>query len=228
MVSVTEIWNPKQAKLKEIILKQDKFIEAIELCLEMHSLVHTSEMSGIKIKTLEDELWDGLDEFSFRTMPTSNDVTIAWNIWHLTRIEDITANILIANDKQVINKESWLNKMNVTVTDTGNAMTDEEIVSLSSSINMKELRNYRIAVGKKTRDIIKQLKPNEIKRRMEPNQLQRIIDEGGILEVEGSKWLIDFWGKKTISGILLMPITRHQIVHINDSFKLKEKCRKKK
>ena len=228
MVSVTEIWNPKQAKLKEIILKQDKFIEAIELCLEMHSLVHTSEMSGIKIKTLEDELWDGLDEFSFRTMPTSNDVTIAWNVWHLTRIEDITANILIANDKQVINKESWLNKMNVTVTDTGNAMTDEEIVSLSSSINMKELRNYRIAVGKKTRDIIKQLKPNEIKRRMEPNQLQRIIDEGGILEVEGSKWLIDFWGKKTISGILLMPITRHQIVHINDSFKLKEKCRKKK
>jgi hypothetical protein len=30
-------------------------------------------------------------------------------------------------------------------------------------------------------------------------------------------------GKKTVAGILLMPITRRQIVHLNDSMNLKEK-----
>ncbi len=226
MISVVTLWNPKQALLREIIQKPDQFDEAIKLCLEMHSLVHTSEMSGINMKTFEDELWDGLDELSFRRMPTIKDATIAWNIWHLTRIEDITANILIANDIQVIAREHWLDKMNVTVCDTGNAMTDEEIEALSSAINMKELRSYRMAVGKKTREIIKQLQVNDLKKKIEPARLQRVFDEGGVLKVEGSKWLVDFWGKKTIAGILLMPITRHQIVHINDSLKLKEKCKR--
>lgn len=227
MISVTTLWNPKQALLREIIKKPDKFDEAIKLCLEMHALVHTSEMSGINIRTFEDELWDALDELSFRTMSTAKDVTIAWNIWHLTRIEDITANILIAGDTQVITRGHWLDKMNVTVCDTGNAMTDEEIEALSSAINMKELRSYRIAVGKKTREIIKQLQVSDLRRKMETARLQRIFDEGGVLKVEGSKWLVDFWSKKTIAGILLMPITRHQIVHINDSLKLIEKCKRK-
>lgn len=227
MINVVALWNPKQALLREIIQKPDNFDEAIKLCLEMHSLIHTSEMSGINIKTLEDELWNGLDEFSFRTMPTIKDTTIAWNIWHLTRIEDITANILIADDTQVITRDHWLDKMNVTVCDTGNAMTDEEIEALSSAIDMNELRSYRIAVGRKTKEIIEQLQVNDLKRKMEPARLQRIFDEGGVLKVEGSKWLVEFWSKKTIAGILLMPITRHQIVHINDSLKLKEKCKRK-
>lgn len=226
VISVTKLWNPKQSLLKEIVLKPDRFDEAMELCLEMHSMVHTSEMSGIKERTFEDELWDGLDEFAFRTMPTIKDATIAWNLWHITRIEDITANILIADDIQVINSDNWLDKMNVTVCDTGNAMSDEEINDLSSAINMNELRNYRIAVGRKTRDIVKNLKFKDMKRRMEAKSLERIFDEGGVLHAKESEWLVDFWGRKNVAGILLMPITRHQIVHINDSLKLKEKCKK--
>lgn len=224
MISVARLWNPKQALLKEIISKSDDWDEAKKLCLEMHSLVHASETSGAKIRTFEDEVWDKLDGFSFRTMPTYKDVTIAWNIWHITRIEDITANILIANDMQVINSDCWLTKMNVTVCDTGNAMTDEEITAFSATVDMPILRSYRMAVGKKTREIIGRLQPHDLKRKMKSEQLQRVLHEGAVLDVDGSKWLVDFWGRKTVSGILLMPITRHQIVHINDSLKLKEKC----
>jgi hypothetical protein len=45
----------------------------------------------------------------------------------------------------------------------------------------------------------------------------------GVTEHKDSVWLLDFWGKKTVAGILLMPITRHQIVHLNDCIKLKER-----
>jgi hypothetical protein len=227
MIQVTNGWNPKQTLLNEIIKKPDRFKEAIALCLEMHSLVHISEVSGTDAETFEDYVWDGLDETTFRSMPTAKDDTIAWNIWHITRIEDITANILIAGGIQVFLSNNWPAKMNVTITDTGNAMTSEEIVSFSTAIDMAQLREYRKAVGLRIQEILRKLQPGDLKRKVASNGLQRILDEGGVLEVEGSKWLIDFWGKKTIAGILLMPITRHQIVHLNDCLRIKEKYQKK-
>ena len=225
MIDVAKEWNPKQALLKKILPKPEKFNDAIKLCLNMHSLVHTSEMSNCNFVTYEDELWKELNEEVFRVVPRNKNITIAWNLWHITRIEDITANILIADDIQVFN-DNWLSKLNITVRDTGNAMTDKEIEDFSLTINMNELRNYRIAVGKKTQNIIMHLIPLDLKRKMAANQLKRVLDEGGVLEVEGSRWLVDFWGRKTVTGILLMPITRHQIVHLNGALKIKEKYSK--
>lgn len=218
-------WGKQHQLFKSIILQSERFDEAIKLCLELHAMVHSSEMASLNTVTFEDELWEGLDEKTFRCMPTSKDVTIAWNLWHLTRIEDITINILMANKNQIINSEKWLEKMNVQVRDTGNAMTDEEIIDFSSRINMLELRNYRIAVGRKTREIISGFKSMDLKRKMNnAENLQRIFDEGAVLENDASKWLVDFWGRKNGAGILLMPITRHQMVHLNDAIHLKVKC----
>lgn len=222
-----ETWNEQQKNLKSIILKQDKSDESIELCLKQHSMVHSSEMSQTDMATFEDELWDGLSDRAFRTMPSPKDEeTIAWCMWHSTRIEDITMNILVDGDTQVINSTNWLGKMNVRVCDTGNAMTNEEIIDFSSKLDMDELKKYRIAVGRKTRDTIKSFKPSDLKRKMEPGRLQRVLDEGAVINVEGASWLIDFWGRKNVAGILLMPITRHHLVHINESMQLKQKCMK--
>jgi hypothetical protein len=226
MISVAKEWNPKQALLKSLIEDKDKFEDAMLLLLELHSMIHTSEMSGRGTRTYEDEVWDGLDANTFKTMLVSEDATIAWNIWHIARIEDITSNILIANECQVINSNRWMEKMNAEVTDTGNAMTNDEIIAFSASINSSELRNYRISVGRKTQETIKKLKPEDLKRKISPDRLQIILDEGGVLDVADSRWLLDFWGRKNVAGILLMPITRHQVVHINDSLKIKEKCMK--
>lgn len=222
MESITKDWNPKQAKLKEIILRQDKFREAIDLALEMHSLIHTSEMSGRDTPTYEDELWKGLDPGVFGSQHKQQGSTIAWNLWHMTRIEDLTANILIAGSSQVLNSD-WLDRMKVTVTDTGNAMNDSEIAEFSAQLDMLELRNYRTAVGRKTREIIINLLPSDMKRKVTPESIGRIREEGGVTGADQSMWLLDFWGKKTVAGIMLMPITRHQVVHINDSLKLKSK-----
>jgi hypothetical protein len=53
------------------------------------------------------------------------------------------------------------------------------------------------------------------------------MENGGLLEHEKSKWLLDFWGKKTILGLIMMPIIRHQTVHLNDCFIIKEKYNNK-
>lgn len=224
MDSKKDIWESQQKLLKSLLMKPGNFNETINLCLDQHAMVHTSEMSQIYTVTFEDELWEGLDETAFRTMPTVKDETIAWSLWHLTRIEDITMNILVADKEQVINTGNWLEKMSVKVCDTGNSMTDEEIIDLSLKINMQELRNYRIAVGRKSREVIRSFQPADLQRKMEPARLQRALDEGAVLNVDGAHWLIDFWGRKNVAGILLMPLTRHQKVHINESMRLKKKC----
>ena len=225
MFQVGSDWNPKQAQLKEIIFKSDKFDEAIQICSELHSIVHCSDISLGTSPTFLDEIWENLTKEAFEVMPTVKDVTIAWNIWHITRIEDITVNILIQDAEQVLNDE-WLKRLNVSVRDTGNAMTDDEILLFSRSVDMAELRNYRNAVGTKTKNILKELSPSNMKRKVNHENTDRILAEGGVTEHKDSIWLLDFWERKNIAGILLMPVTRHQIGHLNDSMRLKKKIMK--
>ena len=197
----------------------------MQVCLEQHAMVHAAAMSQINAVTIEDELWADLGENTFRLMPTRQDETIAWSLWHITRIEDITMNILVAGGRQVLNTEPWLEKLQISVCDTGNAMTDGEMIAFSNQIDMQELRKYRIAVGRKTRQIIQGLQPADLKRKMAPDRLRRVFNEGAVLDVEDANWLVDFWGRKNVAGILLMPVTRHLLVHLNEALRLKGKCR---
>lgn len=226
MFNLSKDWNPKQARLKEIIKKKERFNEAMDVCLELHKIVHFSDGLDVRRKTFADEVFQGLNEEDLCIMPTEKDVTIGWNIWHITRIEDITINVLVQNIKQVLD-ESWLEKLNVSVKDTGNAMTDDEIIDFSNRLNKQELKHYRNAVAHQTRSILRSLSVSDMKRKVGSESVKRVLAEGGVLEHPDSLWLLDFWGKKDVAGILLMPITRHQIVHLNDCMKLKEKIRKK-
>ena len=218
-------WNNKIKQLREIILRPDRIEESKSLSLSLHSMVHSSIMSGTDKKTFEDELWEGLDENAFKTLKNEKGRTIAYGIWHSTRIEDITMNLLVAGDKQIFNGGNWKERINSKIIDTGNAMSQNEIMEFSKDINVQELKNYRIEVGRRTRDIIKSLSAQDMKRKFDKHRLQRILDEEAVLDVEGSNWLIDFWGRKNVSGIILMPVTRHQVVHINESLSAKKKSK---
>ncbi|MDF2943309.1 MAG: hypothetical protein K0S01_2167 [Herbinix sp.] len=225
MSQVGTDWNPLQSKLKEIILKKDRFEEMQQHLHMMHSLVHSSTVYNGDTNTYMDEIWKDLEDKAFRTMPTIKDDTVAWNIWHITRIEDLTSNILINNQKQVLD-EDWLKKLKVTVKDTGNAMNDEEIINFSEQIDRTALYEYRNAVGLRTKQIIDGLKAEDMKRKVTKEGIDRIAFEGGVTPQPDSMWLLDFWGRKNVAGIILMPITRHQIVHLNDCRRLKDVCRR--
>jgi hypothetical protein len=38
---------------------------------------------------------------------------------------------------------------------------------------------------------------------------------------EGAGYLLDYWGKQKVAGLLLMPATRHLMVHLNEAVRLK-------
>jgi hypothetical protein len=160
-------------------------------------------------------------------MPTGKDETIGWVLWHIARIENLTMNLLVARQDQIFD-ETWQKRLNVSIRDTGNALSDDEIMDLSKNINIDELIRYRNETAKRTREIVRNLKAGDMKRKVSPADLERIWSAGGVTKQEDSIWLLDFWGKKDVAGILLMPPTRHVMLHLNDCFKWKEHFRTKK
>lgn len=217
------LWNDQQTYLREILMKPDRVEEAKELCLKQHALVHCSEMSNSPVATFEDELWEGLEEDAFRSAAGVKGRTVAYGMWHSSRIEDITMNILVADRPQVIDENNWQAKINASIYDTGNELSPEEIAAFSATIQLQELRNYRIAVGRRTREIIAGLQQTDFKKKFQTEKLEHIFEIGAVSKDPAACWLVDFWGKKNVAGILLMPATRHHMVHINESMTAKKK-----
>lgn len=218
--------SEKHKELSSIIRKKDSLQKSKDLFFSVHSKLHLSEITGTESNEVDALLID-LKDYEWSVMPTSNDETIAWVIWHIARIEDLTMSFLVARENQIFNSD-WQNKMNVSITDTGNALSDDEIMDLSQNINITQLLKYRNAVGRNTCRIVENLSSDDLKRKVSSEDLNKILMCGGVTEQEDSIWLLDFWGKKDIAGILLMPPTRHMMLHLNDCCKWKIQIRTKK
>lgn len=219
-----KVWNENHKRLKEIILKPEEHVKTIQLFLSHHSLLHSSAIGKTDQRTLQDVLLKDLHETTFRKYPVLNPDTknsIAWHLWHITRIEDMTMNILVADGQQVLFTENWLEKLNIDFVHSGNDMSEEDIALLSSSIDFHSLLGYRESVGRQTQEVISSLKPGDFRKKVEQNRMKRLFDEHAIMQK--SRWLAEYWNKKTIAGLILMPATRHVFLHLNKCVRIKDK-----
>ena len=196
-----------------------------ELTLDLHAMVHPAEISGKNEKTIADFVLDYMmkdnqNEFVQReTWDTdlkyagSKTVPICWQFWHTYRIEDLVSNILMENGSQIFNID-WQKRIGSSITDTGNALEPDKLVSWAKAINVEELRNYMIEVGKNTRRILSNLSLEQIKSMVPEEWVMRILEEGGVTTDFRSVWLLVFWGRLTIGGMILTPMTSHHMMHL--------------
>jgi hypothetical protein len=169
--------------------------------------------------SFEDEVLDDMPEAHIRRVLPGSEHSVAWLIWHMARCEDITLNLLVAGTPQVLHAGGWLKQLKITVCDTGNAMNRTSLAEFSAAIDLDALRSYRLAVGRRTRDIVKQLRPADLKRKVESARMQQVLREGAV--VEAARGIADYWSKRTVAGLLLMPATRHSLIHLNEALRLK-------
>ena len=161
------------------------------------------------------ELKNKIDNL-FKELKDCKNENIIWNLWHIMRIEDLIVNILICEKESILN-EKLKNELNISITDTGNSLTKEKIKKFAKNINIKKLKYYSDKISKNTINLIKRLKAEDIKRKINKINLEKIINGCGV--TKDNLWLIDYWGKKDIAGLLLMPLSRHIIVHLNQCYK---------
>ena len=84
--------------------------EALALCSQQHAHLHPAEASGHTAWSFEDNLLSGLQERHLRMVPTGEEHSIAWLLWHMTRCEDITMNLLVLlviGSTDVLWRPSW-------------------------------------------------------------------------------------------------------------------------
>ncbi|AFE61353.1 hypothetical protein Q7S_26026 (plasmid) [Rahnella aquatilis HX2] len=104
MLTVNEYWNPLQRAMK-IALAQGMIGDVKDISCQLHGLVHTASVSAERYNTFQDEILDNVNERAFRHTTSQKYQgyrTLALFVLHMTRIEDICANVLIANEQQVI------------------------------------------------------------------------------------------------------------------------------
>ncbi|MCP4538131.1 MAG: DinB family protein [Chloroflexi bacterium] len=211
----------RQTELRQIMTSSGQYDQAIQLFLSQHAMLHSAEMAQTEPWSFEDAVLNDMTEEQIRRIPQNCEHSVAWLIWHITRCEDITMNLLVDGSPQVMIWENWLDQMEITARDTGNAMDAQAVADFSHTIDIGAMRAYRVAVGRRTREIVQRLESKDLKQKVDPSRLQRVIDEGAV--VEAAMGLIDYWGKRNTAGLLLMPATRHHIVHLNEALKLKKR-----
>ena len=213
-------WSAQQKELRAALADETQQNQAINLFMRQHSVLHSAKVSPVAW-SYEDDLLDDLSEEKWRRISQSGDHSIVWNIWHLARIEDATMNLLVAGHPQLFNEEHWQKRLNASSCNSGNNIPMADIVKLSEEVDLGALRAYRTAVGKRTQDIVSKLTFADFKQKVNPNRLQQIMTEGVL--VPEAKGILDYWSRRTIAGLLLMPPTRHNLVHLNEIYALKQR-----
>lgn len=213
----------QQTELRQNMMRFDQHDKAMHMFLRQHAMLHATEMAQSATWSFADEILDDMSEDQIRRIPHTCEHSVAWCFWHMARIEDVTMNLLVAGSPQILHQDNWLERTEAIFHDTGNAMSEAEVISLSDSIELEALPAYRLAVGRRTREIVQQLQPDDLKQKVDPLRVQRVLAEGAVREE--ARGIVDYWSKRNIAGLLLMPATRHNLVHLNEALKLKNRRR---
>jgi hypothetical protein len=216
-------WNDQHQLLRRLLMKDQDYQAAIPIFLDHHAAVHTAKLQTSTHWSWHDEVLNDLTPEQMRYTPKGSPHSVAWRIWHIARIEDATMNVLLADATQVFESGKWRDKLESDFVGAGNEMTNADIIQLSKTINLKALFAYRLAVGKRTRAVVKRLKFEILSQRPTPDCLQRLVKERVVQEP--ARWLLDYWGGHPAANLLLMPATRHSFVHLNEIKRLLPKLR---
>ena len=220
-----KLWNANHQKLSRILAKVDREA-AIPLFLDQHAMVHSARVTKSNLWSFEDEVLDDMSDEEIRQLPRGGEHSIAWILFHLARIEDITMNMLVAGTLQLFSRDDWAGRMNVSVLHSANGMDEQSVAELSANVDIKCLRKYRTAVARRTRQIVQELKAEDFKTKVDPSRIERVLEEGAV--THEAMEIANYWSKKTIAGLLLMPPTRHCILHWNEGMRIKERIRRGK
>ena len=212
-------WNADHKRLRGFLSPGDQLQNAKEIFFSLHGTLHSGSLSQRDSWSYADYIFNGLTEKQFRAIPEKADHSLIWIFWHISRIEDITMNILVNGGSQVYLSGDWDKKLNSPIHHAGNLILDEELQSLSDEIEIDQLLKYRMEVGKSTQEIVQGLSREDLSSKPHANRLDRIMKEGALLPE--ADVLVEYWSRKKVYQLLLMPPTRHLMVHLNEAQALK-------
>ncbi len=211
-------WSELNKKAQIQMKKEADFYEGIQTLLQLR-------------RELFDEIClfrTQLSREHFNSIPFINaegyhSKTIAYSIWHIFRIEDIVANTLIVGDKQIFFSDNYHHSIDSPIITTGNELVKQQIADFSRALNLDGLYRYAETVKACTDDMLKRLSYADLKRKITDSDKERLKPLNVVSDDEKACWLIDYWCGKDIRGLIQMPFSRHWIMHVEASLRIKNK-----
>lgn len=211
-------WSELNKTMQMQIRKKDTFKNGIAILLILRNQL---------LETLH-SFYDELSREDFNAIPFINatgyhNKTIAYSIWHIFRIEDIVVHTLINEDAQVFFSGGYQTRINSPIITTGNELVKQQIAEFSRQLNLKELYSYISEVKESTEEIVKSLTYDRLKEKITEDKKGHLSSLQVVSTDENAHWLIDYWCHKNICGLIQMPLSRHWIMHIEASLRIKNK-----
>jgi hypothetical protein len=173
-----------------------------------------------------DYIFNVCDDEDFCKMPLKSDKTIAYYLYHLNRIEDAVSNVLVAGTEQLFFIENFNKWLNTPVITTGNEIARDGLIEFSKALDLKQLREYVIAVTANTNGIIKGMSFQDSKTKVTAERKTKVIKSKTVSTDESAFWLVDYWCNKTYAGLMLMPFSRHIMLHLDGCLRIIGKLKK--
>ena len=147
-----------------------------ELFLDQHAAVQSAAVGGNKMSAAE-RAFAGLTDEQMRVRPREDLNSLAWLMWHIARAEDIVVNTVLTGRSQLCD-DAWMKRLGITRRDFGIGMTSSEVTELTRQIDLGALREYRDAVGRRTREVVGGFKPQDWDGPVTAEAVERAAAEG--------------------------------------------------
>lgn len=214
---MNKYWSELNKTMQLQINKKETFEAGIDTLIKLRRELMAEIMQLKKLSPAD------LIAMPYKTEKGYHNKTIAYSLWHIFRIEDIVAHSLIADDRQIFFQGDYKKRINSPIITTGNELMKEEILEFSKAICIEELYNYIIDVDKSTARILKSMSYSDIKIKITNDKKQKLEKLQVISNNKDAYWLIDYWCKKDVKGLIQMPFSRHWIMHIEACLRIKNK-----
>ena len=215
---MNKAWSELNKTMQAQIKKKDTYEAGIDTLFDLCNQLMETLISFSGELNRED-----FDAIPFINADGYHSKTIAYSIWHIFRIEDIVAHTLIREDEQVFFSGGYQERINSPIITTGNELVKEQIADFSKQLNLKELYSYISEVKDSTEKIINHLSYDELKKKISEERKEHLKLLNVVSNDEKAGWLIDYWCGKDIRGLIQMPFSRHWIMHVEASLRIKNK-----
>jgi len=138
-------------------------------------------------------VWD-ISEDLMRQRPHPRVNSIAWNLWHIARVEDAGINRFVADRPQVLDEGGWMQKMNIPWRHHGSEMTFPEVDELNERIHITTLREYTNAVHERTLEVVKSLNLDNLSAIVPLDHVRTIIINEGLAHSQPEGFIKTYLG----------------------------------
>ena len=189
-------------------------MDATELFLRDHARTHSAGVGEAEAGMfLENLVLDNLTDEQVRLRPAEGTNSLVWIFWHMARSEDMGINSVVAGRPQVIEEDGWVERLGLSRNDIGTGMTDDEVAGFN--VDIATLRAYRAAVGRRTREVVRALRPEQWGAMQDADSMRRAKDAGALGPNAG--WIADSFGGKSNALILGHVGTGHNFWHLGEA-----------